>query len=168
MDSKSVEELLAKYYEGETSIEEEKKLKKFFNSGDVPGELAQEQIKFRFYADAFTERTDKSFEDKLITGETHSPKINRAISFRPGIRTVSAIAAGLILLFGVSLFLKRDVNFNKKNNYGTYNNPQIAYAQTKNALLLISNKLNKGNRNLSKLSKLYEIQTLITTKNNKK
>ena len=168
MDLESVEALLAKYYEGETSIEEERKLKEFFNSGNVPEEMVQEQIKFRFYADAFNEGTDKAFEDKLLSSEVHSPKINRAISFRPGIRMVSAIAAGLMLLLGVSFFLKRNISFNKKNNYGTYDNPQIAYAQTKNALLLISSKLNKGNNTLSKLSKFYEIQTEVTTKNNKK
>ena len=166
MDLRSIEALLAKYYEGETSIEEERKLKEFFNSGDVPAELVQERMKFRFYADAFDEGTDKSFDDKLVPAEISNPNIKRVLLFRPGFKTISAMAAGLLLLIGVSLFLKRDVN--RKNSYGTYDNPQIAYAQTKNALLLISCKLNKGNKSLSKISKLYEIQTRVTNKNNQK
>lgn len=46
---KHIEELLEKYYSGETSSEEEMQLQNFFEGGDVPGHLKSHQIEFGFY-----------------------------------------------------------------------------------------------------------------------
>lgn len=158
MDLKLVEALLDKYYNGETTLEEERSLRAFFSREEVPSHLKDEKIKFQFYCNALNESVDWAFEEKLVSGYTGTHKI---MPFFNRIRTAS-IAAGILLLAGVSLCLNKDTLFKKKNNYGTYDNPQIAYNQTKKALLLISDKLNKGNRNLSKISRLNEMDIFLT------
>lgn len=164
MDLRTVKVLLAKYEQGETTIAEEKALKEFFRNEDVPAELQHEKMMFGFFDDAQNEGTEKIYHDIPNENNITISATKRTFSFRTRYGKISAMAAALVLLIGIGIILKQDAGFGNKNKYGTYNDPKIAYAQTKNALMLISGKLNKGSRNLTKLSKLYEAQTLVTAK----
>lgn len=164
MDLKLIEDLLNKYYQGETSLEEERKLKEFFIQEIIPESLRQEQIKFKFYSNASKESIDINFEKKLL--KDYSSK-NKTIPLRQYNRTLLRIAASILLIFGTYFYINRTSSFKEKNVYGTSDNPELAYAETKKALLLISQKLNKGTKNLNKLSKLNEMQNLLTNKKTK-
>ena len=84
----SIEELLNKYFEGETSSEEERQLRAFFSSGDVPQQLASYIPLFAYF--------DEEIEKR------NAPKARRAYSLRQRILyAVSGIAAGLLLMTGI-------------------------------------------------------------------
>lgn len=55
-----IEKLLEKYYEGETTLEEEKQLRAFFQDDDIPEHLQSHAAQFRFFSDA---RKEKPSED---------------------------------------------------------------------------------------------------------
>lgn len=163
MDLRSVEALLEKYYDGATSLEEERQLKAFFNSDNVPDALRHEQMQFRYYNNAAAETTNTIIDTIPDTNKTTAANAKRTIRFKPGIAMAAALAAGIALLLGVTIMMKQEAA--RKTNTDTYKDPRIAYAETKKALLLVSAKLNKGNKNLTKLSKLYEAQSLIKNNN---
>ena len=52
MELDRIENLLEKYFEGETSIAEEKELKVYFSSGDVAQHLEQYKAIFGYFSEA--------------------------------------------------------------------------------------------------------------------
>ena len=48
-DPDRIHRLLEAYYQGNTSIQEEKEIREYFKSGDIPGELAAESDIFEFF-----------------------------------------------------------------------------------------------------------------------
>ena len=60
-----IEKLLEKYYDGETSLEEERALKQFFQSGDVPEHLQSHAAQFGYFAYARKEQPSLTFNHDL-------------------------------------------------------------------------------------------------------
>ena len=50
MNIREIEDLLKKYYEGETSLPDENRLRQFFMQPGVPDHLKPQQAVFRFFA----------------------------------------------------------------------------------------------------------------------
>ena len=155
MDLKQIEELLDKYYNAETTLEEERQLSQFFDEGDVPDSLKDEQVKFRFFASALNDGIDAE-------PDIHLPEdVNTKSRPFPVYKVASGLAAGVLLVVGMNLYFRTNTSTTHPNAK-EIKDPQLAYAQTKHALLLISGKLNKGNDQIMKISKLNDIQNSIT------
>ncbi|WP_353718509.1 HEAT repeat domain-containing protein [Dyadobacter sp. 676] len=60
-----IERLLEKYYDGETSLEEERALKQFFQSGDVPEHLQSYAAQFGYFVHARKEQPSLTFNHEL-------------------------------------------------------------------------------------------------------
>lgn len=60
-----IEKLLEKYYDGETSLEEERALKQFFQGGDVPKHLQSHAAQFGYFAQARKEQPSLNFNHEL-------------------------------------------------------------------------------------------------------
>lgn len=89
-----IEKLLEKYYEGETTLQEEKYIKEFFSKSDIPTHLQHHVAEFAFYRQAAKETPSKNLGDAVL-GKIE--KKGRLIRFRTlGIR----IAAGVALVLG--------------------------------------------------------------------
>ena len=71
---KAIEQLIEKYFEGETSTDEEKQLQEFFKAGDVPANLKVHQAWFSQLKLRSETSWDGFSEDKLL--------IFRRIGFR--------------------------------------------------------------------------------------
>lgn len=147
MDLKQVEQLLEKYWEGSSSIEEEKMIREFFASNELPKH-------FEVYSDLFTSpelsmysELGKDFDTKIINKIKAEPKSN--------IWNVFKIAAiGLILIItSISVF---QVDTKKQIAEDTFNTPEAALAETKKAFAMISEAMNKGEQPLMYLSKWDE------------
>ncbi|MTI32703.1 hypothetical protein [Xanthovirga aplysinae] len=160
MESKVVEKLLERYYEGNTSEGEEHKLRAYFEGEDVPNHLKPVQLQFKYFQNASLEKLeDHSFEkkviDKIRAQSSHERKFNLlGLNF-----SKLSIAASLLLLLGYFFlaqpdFFKREDSITKS----TVNDPEQAYLETQKALLLISQKLNKGNRELKKIEDLNKLK----------
>jgi len=155
MDLQKIKKLLRKYYNGETSLEQEEVLRTFFASRNVPGHLEAEKKMFTYYYDPFKdEAANPALEGKIldairIEGSRYSiqPVKKRLYLF-------TSVAASFLILLG-SYFLitgKNGIGFSLKKYEDTYESPELAYLETKKTLLLISEKFNRGTKELQTLS----------------
>ncbi|WP_259015208.1 HEAT repeat domain-containing protein [Emticicia fluvialis] len=89
-----IEKLLEKYYEGETSLQEEKYIKDFFSKSDVPPHLQHHVAEFGYYQKAAEEQPSVQIKTQVLNT---IQKRGRVVQFG----TVSRrIAAGIALLIG--------------------------------------------------------------------
>lgn len=137
MDSQ-IEQLLEKYWNGETTLGDERKLKAYFEQHPE----APEAQYFRKIADDRMKSPEKVF--------THpGRKIRRA--------WLSVAAALLIGLISLPFFLQQRP---KADPYAV-NNPEEALKITRASLMMISQKLNKGKTYTYELTKLDDAREII-------
>jgi len=158
MDLKKIEVLLKKYYNGETSIGEEKLLHDFFNKYEVPDYLKPDQELFSYYSTAQKneEIKDIDLEQKILQAidqVEEKPEVNRKKRY---LILTTGIAASIILFIGIYfLFTERSIFTTPVAEFkDTYDDPVLAYNETKKALLLISEKFNTGTDELQNISKI--------------
>lgn len=153
MNLHEIEKLLEKYFEGEASLSEEKLLRDFFTSGDVPQRLKSLEGYFSFITrEKDLQLKDADFDRKVmaeIKGSNLEPLVDLR---RPWIYWIAGVAASLLIL--VAVFVKFDP-FSKKLE-DTYKDPQTAYLEARKILLYVSAKFNKGT------SKLEPVKTFET------
>lgn len=149
MDLKQVEQLLSKYWEGETSLTEEKQLQQFFSFGDVPAHLMV--YRDLFVAQEITLNPDLGLDfdrevlDKLNTNENPT---------RWNFIRIAAI--GLILIVTAIGFFKLNNTTNTQSiaQEDTFDNPEEALAETKKAFAMISVAFNKGQQPTMNMAQL--------------
>ena len=128
MELKLVEQLLEKYFQGATTIAEEKQLKAYFSSNDVVPHLVKYQSLFGY----FETQKGTQFEQKLPL----QPRKQNTVKW-------IGIAASFVLLFGLATFYFYPSE-PKHEDLGTYDNPEEAFAATQKALLMVSEQVNIG------------------------
>jgi hypothetical protein len=154
MDRKNIEKLIEKFYNGDTTIGEERMLENYFSQDNIPASLQTERDIFRYYSNS---RNDKPENDDL------EQKIIQAIESGGGdltgkrrrlIYTVTSIAASFLILLGSWFILLSPAGpgLALSRYQDTFDNPEMAYLETQKALLYISSKLNNGTEELNYLS----------------
>jgi len=128
MELKLVEQLLEQYFQGETTIAEEKQLKAYFSSNDVAPHLAKYQSLFGY----FEMQKGTQFEQKLPL----QPRKQSTVKWM-------GISASFVVLFGLATFYFYPSE-PKHEDLGTYDNPEEAFAATQKALLMVSEQVNIG------------------------
>ena len=129
MELDRIEIILEKYFDGETTIAEEKELKDYFASSNVAQHLEQYQPLFGYFSQA------KQEQYKAV------------IPLKTEMRTIAgwiSIAAAVIVLLGVGTFTFLNYNDTKSQDLGTYDDPEVAFRETQKALALISEHVNTG------------------------
>jgi hypothetical protein len=139
MELKLVEQLLEQYFEGTTTIAEEKQLKTYFSSNDVAPHLAKYQALFGY----FETQKEIHFDQKLPL----QPRKQNTVKWM-------GIAASFVVLFGWATFYFSTPE-PKQDDLGTYDNPEGAYAATQKALLMVAEQVNVGMESVSHLNE-YE------------
>lgn len=139
MESNLVEQLVEKYFQGETSIAEEKLLKAYFSSNDVTPQLAKYQALFGY----FETQKETQFEQKI----TLQPRKKFYVKW-------VGIAASFLVLFGLSTFYFYPTQ-QKSVELGTFENSEEAYFETQKALFMVSEQVNLGIKSVSHLNE-YE------------
>jgi hypothetical protein len=161
MNSKEIEELLEKFYEGVTSLEEEQQLRDYFTHEIVPPHLSGHADLFRFFTTAGKEEVpDPEFESHFLSQIQESPVIPM-YSKRKHFLFLTGIAATILILVGMIFTFRND--FFQHSAKNTVNN-EIAYQQAKNALVMLSANFNTGIDQVQKLENfqkgMKEIQKL--------
>jgi preprotein translocase subunit SecE len=129
MELDKIEIILEKYFDGETSIAEEKELKDYFASSNVAQHLEQYKPLFGYFSQAKQEQYKATIPLK---------KEKRTIA------SWISIAAAVVVLLGVGIFTFMNYNDTKSKEFGTYDDPEIAFRETQKALALISEHVNTG------------------------
>lgn len=157
MNTSEIEALLRKYYEGETSLAEEKLLKDFFSRDDVPANLLPHQPIFRFFTSEALVSSSDDMQDKSLgrrldqyLADTGSQSIHPA---KRRMFYMSGLAAGLLILLSLVFALRNEVGNSGRDAIAS-TSVEEAYAETTHALLLVSVGLNTG------LSALQGLQTM--------
>lgn len=143
----NIQKLLDKYWEGETSLDEEKILRDHFNHGKV----SHEHEIFRDLFQYFEEQKDIKYEGEWTWQAPQSSQISKVGTGggKSGIltlaRRVIAVAALLTLVFSVVVLVKNQTFKSKENSYVyEVEDPEEALQITLKALAMVSGKLDKG------------------------
>jgi hypothetical protein len=150
MNSRRIEELLRMYYEGLTSLEEEKELREFFSSSEIPPGLAGDAELFRSIVEESEDELPlQEFEEKFLS-RIEEPPVIPMNTRRKRLYFISGIAAGLLLLTGLFFTFRSDIYL--KPTWESAKNPAEALAQTQQALMLVSSSFNAGIEKINTLS----------------
>ena len=161
MDQKKIKALLSDYYQGETSREDEDALMNYFLNSQVPAELEVDRLFFiSLNESARGEIPDGQFEEKLFAAiEEQGLKNDRKGIITKLLITVSGIAAGILILAGsYFLLIEKQIEdrFLVTEEHSTIDDTQIAYNEARDALLLVSQVMNKGTGQLVALSRMTD------------
>jgi hypothetical protein len=144
-------ELLEKYWEGRTTLQEEKQLKAYFKGDHV----AQEHAVYRSLFQGLEQ--ERSIEDEGFDAfaKVKSQQSDNHI-FKRRTWTGIAVAASVSLMIAVGsgYYLQEP-----EADLGTYETPEEAYAATVAALQMVSSKFNQGKENLEPVTEI-EKQTV--------
>jgi hypothetical protein len=165
MELDRIEGLLDKYWAGETSLEEEKTLRHYFATEQVPEHLEPVAALFKLYAEEGARTlTEVSFEAKVME------KIpgNGAGKIRPLLMQSMKIAAGLALVITAGYLIWKepapqaaDTPVVATAEDDTFEDPIQAFEETKKALLLLSSNIGRGKKPVEKIGTLHEAEEKI-------
>ena len=144
MELHKIELLLEKYFQGETSIAEEKELRAYFASSDVAQHLEQYRPMFSFFTH---EKNHKSKQQVPL-------KSNKRYA------GWLSIAASVVVLLGIAFAWDQ----NQETDLGTYDNPEAAFRETQKALSLLSGNVNKGIESVQYVQEYENSKNLIFKK----
>ncbi|WDF58895.1 hypothetical protein PQ462_19515 [Flavobacterium sp. KACC 22758] len=132
MELDKIENILEKYFQGETTIAEENQLKEYFSSPDVAQHLEQYKPIFGYFS------------------QVKQQKSTQEIPLKTKRRNVAwlSIAASIVVLLGIGTYLfmsqENTAPVVAQSELGTYDDPEEALKATQKALSLLSSNVNVG------------------------
>lgn len=151
MKTQEIQQLLAAYFKGETSLEEERKLEAYFRMGNIAKEVAEYAEFFAGISELADTNDDESIEEDVmdyILENEHREKTK----YRSMWKMVTGIAASIIIVLGSFLVYHAQ----QKPFNDSFDNPQEAYAYATKTLSFVSQKYSKGIAQLSKFDMLHK------------
>ncbi|SEW50815.1 hypothetical protein [Chitinophaga arvensicola] len=155
MDYKMISALLEKYWEGESTLEEEATLREFFSTphNDLPEDLLEAAPLFGY----FHVEAEKVWEAPPAKVVKLSP-----------LRHWMKYAAVILVAVGIGYALKQHEQRQQQvlvaMQQEDMNDPQKALEQTKRALQLLAKNLHKGTAGMQKLSYFNEATAVVEGK----
>jgi hypothetical protein len=150
MKGERLNTLLERYYNGESSEEEEFELKAYFSGDEIPEGYETEKEIFGYYKiHNYVPEPSNGFEERIIASLDSVVMEKNNMNFRKLMIPFLSAAAGLIMLLGSYFFLTH-----RNEPVDTFSDPRIAYAETMKILINVSSKMNYGRGALEPVSKL--------------
>ena len=151
MKTNEVKILLQKYYDGLTSVQEESDLEQYFLNDRTDPEFEADKLHFLAVSSMKDEEipVPDDLEASVLQTLKEAQK-NRMRSSRRTLYLGLSIAAGLLLMVSTYIFLAR------QDQTLYINDPKIAYAESRQALEMVSKMFNEGTSQLSGLSKFNQ------------
>lgn len=162
MDSNRIENLLSKYWNCETSLEEEQQLREYFKGGDIPEQWKETAALFRYFEENKKKTlNDVAFDAAVMQNVAPQKKGKLVKLFYNSMR----IAAGIAVLVMAVWFVRKEVrDTTPQEVVDTYDDPQLAFEETKKALLMISKSFGTAENQAKKLNMFNEAQEEIQKK----
>lgn len=153
MNEEDLKRLIGKYYNGESTEEEEETLRNFFSGSEIPKGYDAEKAIFGFYDESeHIPEPSIDFEARILAGIDASGRSSSMQIISRVMRPLLSVAAGLAILLATYFFFVR-----KEEQQDTFSDPEIAYAETIKILKEVSGRLNKGTYVLEPVSKMNEM-----------
>jgi nitric oxide reductase large subunit len=132
MESVKIDYLVEKYFQGETSIAEEKELRTYFSSSDVAAFRT-----IQAYFEYFSLAKEQQFTSQV-------PQLPKAGNIKRNATWLS-LAASVVVLLGIGTYVYHNYDdATNSQNLGTYDDPEEAFRATQKALSLLSSNVNVG------------------------
>jgi len=153
MDSNQLEELIKKYWDCETSLEEEERLRNWFRAHDVPERFKETAALFTYFDAQKQKSAGEHFEKHVI---------KKLSASAPGVKTINLwqtslrIAAGIAVVAAAIFFVRKEII--KTHDIATIEDPQRALEETKKALMMISKGFNTAEQEVKKINVLNEAE----------
>lgn len=139
MELDNIEKLMEKYFEATTTVAEEQALRDYFAKEEVAPHLKQYAPLFGYFSNAKNER---------YTGQV-------PLKTRKNLSRWLSVAAVAILVFGIYFGI----------NYQEQQQAEFAYNQTKEALRLLAENLDRGTEKVAYLNEFEEAKQKIYNNN---
>ncbi len=164
MDYKNIEALLEKYWNAETSLEEEQRLHEFFRGSDVPEHLKEAAELFRYFGEEKNKSiADPSF-DKAVTKQLSQRHGGKVIEMKNWFQ-VARVAAGILVIVAAIFLIGQEVRKSSPDKMiDDESDPQLAFEETKKALLMISKGFHKAEKEASQINLINEAEEKIQPK----
>jgi len=161
MDSKRLEELLQRYWEAETSLEEEQELRKYFCNEQVPDQWKEASTLFHYFEKQRQLTVSGNFEDSVVS-KIKAPRGRMMTLVQISLR----IAAGVAVVLAAIFFVRQEIRKDSTEMVfeDTYDDPQKALEETKKALLMISKGFGRAEMQAKKINMLNEAQDKLKAK----
>lgn len=156
MDSEIIAELLDKYWRCETSLEEEAQLHEYFRQTPGSESLKETATLFRYFEEQKSRRlTDASFDKSLIR-KIRNPTKGRVTNL---VFNTMRIAAGIVVLVLAVWLVRMEVRKSAPDEMvDTYDDPKMAFEETKKALMMISRSFSTAEEQAKKINLFNEAQ----------
>ncbi len=153
MEYRVIEEIMNRYLEGKSTLEEETLLREYFSQPGLPAEQLEMKELFSYFAEEHRQAAP-SFDvsadlNSLIENEWKRETRSR---FRRVSAWVGSAAALLVLSLGIYQYIDKPEPPVKD----TFKDPKLAYIETKRVLLMVSRSMNHNTTNLKYLAKVDE------------
>lgn len=152
MDSGRIDELLNKYWNCDTSLEEEQELKAFFRNSEIPAQWKETADLFRYFDEQKNREVDTSVERNVLKAMKPQAGVVRKLFYNS-----MRIAAGIAVLVIAGWFVRNEIR-SQQPVEDTYEDPKIAFEETKKALLMISKSFGTAESKAKKLNMFNEAQ----------
>jgi GTP-sensing pleiotropic transcriptional regulator CodY len=154
MDFENIDSVLEKYWACETSLEEEQMLQNFFTHKNLPEKYTETAALFSYYEAQRNIESKEALEAVSVNKFKQQPKGKMRSMFY----NMSRIAAGILVIAVATFLIRAEYLKSDKPDpvLDSFNDPMIAFEETKKALMLISENFNKGKREAQKINMLNE------------
>jgi hypothetical protein len=153
MNEEELKRLIEKYYNGESTEEEERTLKDYFRQNNIPEGYEAEKLIFSYYNEsAEVPEPSIDFEARILAGIDASEIKRGSGKMKKYLLPILSAAAGILILTGSYFFF-----FKSAETRDSYTDPEIAYAETIRILRDVSSQLNRGAQVLEPVGKMNEI-----------
>ena len=169
MDSKEIGQLLEKYWNCETSLEEEKVLRDYFNGPNVPDQLKDAAQLFQFFETERKRALEENFDHDVMRSVKKTERKAKVVSMVRWVQ-VARIAAGVLVMVAATYYVRNEVMKSKDQAQvvDTFTDPKDALEETKKALMLISKSFGKAKEGAGKINMFNEAEQKISGKDNNK
>lgn len=157
MDYNQLETLIKKYWDCETSLEEEERLREWFRTHEVPERFRETAKLFSYFDEQKQKATGEHF-DKQIVRELNAPKGKTLNLWQTSLR----IAAGIAVVAAAIFFVREEMKENP--DMAAIEDPQRALEETKKALMMISKGFSTAEEQAKKINVLNEAEDKIKEK----
>lgn len=157
MDYNQLEALIKKYWDCETTLEEEERLREWFRTHEVPERFKETAGLFSYFDEQKQKAAGENFDKQLVT-KLRAPQGKRVNLWQTTVR----IAAGIAVVAAAVFFMQQEIR--NKPDMAAIEDPQRAFEETKRALMMISKGFNSAEEQAKKINILNEAEDKVKAK----